>query len=56
MCIRDSICTQCGAFDTLKWMETQLPSKIDKSMQLLPLIIGDLELPDTPIEEEKNVP
>jgi HemY protein len=52
----EPICTQCGAFDTLKWMETQLPSKIDKSMQLLPLIIGDLELPDTPIEEEKNDP
>ena len=52
----EPLCTQCGAFDTLKWMETQLPSKIDKSMQLLPLIIGDLELPEPPIEEEKNVP
>jgi len=37
-------------------METQLPSKIDKSTQLLPLIIGDLELSEMPIEEEKNDP
>ena len=50
----EPICTQCEAFDTLKWMETQLPSKIDKSTQLLPLIIGDLELANAPFEEEKN--
>jgi HemY protein len=36
------ICEQCKAFDTLEWMETEIPSKIDKSTELLPLIVGEL--------------
>lgn len=49
------VCAQCNAFDTLEWKETQLPSTMDESTQLLPLIIGDLDLTESAHKEEKNV-
>ena len=53
MCIRDRpICEQCKAFDTLEWMETEIPSKIDKSTELLPLIIGELGKEQDPSTED----
>ena len=46
------ICEQCKAFDTLEWMETEIPSKIDKSTELLPLIIGELGKEQDPSTED----
>ena len=48
------ICDQCKAFDTLEWMETEIPSKIDKSTELLPLIIGELNDKKEPPSEDKK--
>ena len=48
------ICDQCKAFDTLEWMETEIPSKIDKSTELLPLIIGELNDKKEPSSEDKK--
>jgi HemY protein len=46
------ICEQCKAFDTLEWMETEIPSKIDKSTELLPLIVGELVKEKDPSTED----
>ena len=47
-------CDQCNAFDTLEWIETEIPAKIDKSTELLPLIIGELEKDKKVPPEEKE--
>ena len=47
-------CDQCNAFDTLEWIETEIPAKIDKSTELLPLIIGELEKDKKVPTEEKE--